>query len=52
VHTLFLDIAAWGRVAEATGVLQAHDMVLVEGKAARAKRTKKGTTEIYWTTVI
>jgi len=52
VRRLYLEIESWGKAAEAAGLLEAGQPVIVEGKLARTQRTKKGATEPEWYTTV
>lgn len=52
VYTRYVDVEAWGKVAEQAGTLEAGQWVLVEGKLNRSQRKPKGATEPVWYTVV
>lgn len=53
IRTIFLDVVAWGKVAEEARTLTADEPVLIEGKLVRTTRQQKGkgTGEQWYTTV-
>jgi single-stranded DNA-binding protein len=52
IRSIYLDVTAWGKAAEAAGELEPGAPVLIEGKLARTQRTKKGQTEGEWYTTV
>jgi single-stranded DNA-binding protein len=53
VRSVFLDITAWGRAAEAAGVLEPGQPGLIEGKLVRTKQAKtKGSEREQWYTTV
>jgi single-stranded DNA-binding protein len=53
VHTTYLTVEAWGKVASQAGTLQAGAAVLIEGKLARARReqSREEPSDEWYTTV-
>jgi single-stranded DNA-binding protein len=53
VRSVYLAVEAWGKVVDQVRALRAGQMLCVEGKLARSKRTSKDTQadEEWYTTV-
>jgi single-stranded DNA-binding protein len=51
LRTVYLDVVAWGKVAEGARTLRADQPVLIEGKLVRTLRQQKGKGDQWYTTV-